>query len=98
MTGRGPFVVGGLLKRLRNIGESDLQRAGQCGGRLVSELADRAMLIGGVRLVIKALGGGGTGHRHHQDDDPRAPATATPCEFRVCVSSPDHRFHASRHA
>ena len=70
MTGRNPFAVGSLLKRLRNIGDSDLQRAGEFGGRLLSELADRAMLIGCVLLVTEDLGGGGTGHRHHEDDDP----------------------------
>ena len=92
MTGRDPLAVGSLLKRLRNIGESDLQRAGEFGGRLVSELADRAMLIGRVLLVTEDLGGGGAGHRHHQDNDPCAPAKAPPCEPRVCASSPDHRF------
>ena len=90
MTGRDPFAVGRLFQRLRNIGESDLQRAGEFGGGLVSELADRAMLIGRVLLVTEDLCGGCTGHRHHQDDDPCAPATATPCEPRVQVSSPDH--------
>ena len=90
MTGRDPFTVGSLFKRLRNIGESDPQRAGEFGGRLVSELADRAILIGFVLLVTEDLGGGGTGHRHHQDDDPRAPATATLCELRVHVSSLNH--------
>ncbi len=96
MTARDPFAVGSLLERLRNIGESDLQRAGQFGGRLVSELADRAMLIGCVLLVTEDLGGGGTGHRHHQDDDPCAPAKATTCKARVRASSLDHPFHASR--
>ena len=90
MTGRDPFAVGSLFERLRNIGEPYLQRAGEFGGMLMSELADRAMLIGFVLLVTEDLGGGGTGHRHHQDDDPCAPATATPCEPRVQVSSPDH--------
>ena len=92
MTGRDPFAVGSLFERLRNSGESELQRAGELGGRLVSELADRAMLIGCVLLVTEDLGGGGAGHRHHQDDDPCAPATATPCEPRVRTSSLDHRF------
>ena len=92
MTGRDPFDVGSLFKRLRNIGESDLQRAGEFGGRLVSELADGAMLIGRVLLVTEHLGGGGAGHRHHQDNDPRAPGKATPCELRVCASSPNHRI------
>ena len=92
MTGRDPFAVGSLLERLRNIGESDLQRAGEFGGRLVSELADRAMLIGCVLLVTEDLGSAGAGHRHHQDDGPRAPVKAARCELRVCASSPDHRF------
>ena len=92
MTGREPFAVGSLLKRLRNIGESYLQRAGEFGGRLVSELADRTMLIRCVLLVTKDLGGGGAGHRHHQDDDPCAPATAAPCKPRVRASSLNHRF------
>ena len=96
MTGRDPFAVGSLLERLRNVGESDLQRAEELGGRLVSELADRAMLIGWVLFVTEDLGGGGAGHRHHQDDDPRAPAKATPCELRVCASSPAHHFQVSR--
>ena len=90
MSGRDPFTVGSLFKRLRNIGESDPQRAAEFGGRLVSELADRAILIGFVLLVTEDLGGGGTGHRHHQDYDPCAPATATLCELRVHVSSLDH--------
>ena len=92
MTGRVPFAVGSLLKRLRDVGQSDRQRAGEFGGRLVSELADRAMLVGCVLLVTEDLGGGGAGHRHRQDDDPRAPAEATRWELRVCASSPDHRF------
>ncbi len=92
MTERDPSAVGSLFKRLRNISESELQRVGEFGGRLVSELADRAMLIGCVLLVTEDLGGGGTGHRHHQDDDPCAPATATPCEPRVRASSLGHRF------
>ena len=53
MTGRDPFAAGSLLKRLRNIGESDRQRAGEFGGRLVSELADRAVLIGCMLLVAE---------------------------------------------
>ena len=92
VTGRDPCAVESLFKRLRNIGESDRQRAGGFGGRLVSELADRAMLIGCVLLVTEDLGGGGTGHRHHQDNDPGAPVQATRCDLRVCASSPDHRF------
>ena len=72
MTGRDPFAVGSLLERLRNLGESDLQRAGKLGGRLVSELADGAMLIGLVLLVTEDLGGGGAGHHYNQDDDPCA--------------------------
>ncbi len=95
MTGRDPFAVGSLFERSRDIGESDRQRAGEFGGRLVSELADRAMLIGYVLLVTEDLGGGGAGHRHHQDYDPGAPVKAAPCELRVCAFSPDHRFHAS---
>ena len=67
MPRRDPFAVGSRLKRLRNIGESDQQRAGEVGGRLVPELADRAMLIGCVLLVTEDLGGGPAGHRHHQD-------------------------------
>ena len=90
MTGRHPFAVGSQFKRLRHIGESNRRRAGEFGGRLVSELADRALLIGCVLLVTEDLGGAGASHRHHQDDDPCAPATATPCEFQVCASSPDH--------
>ena len=90
MTGRDPSAVGSLFKRLRNIGESYLQRAGEFGGMLMSELADRAMLIGFVLLVTEDLGGSGTGHRRHQDYDPCAPATAKPCEPRMHVSSLDH--------
>ena len=90
MTGRDPFAVGSRFERLRNVDESDLQRAGELGGRLVPELADRAMLIRFVLLVTEDLGGGGAGHRRHQDDDPCAPATAKPFEPRVHVSSPDH--------
>ncbi|MCY4097053.1 MAG: hypothetical protein OXF40_02160 [Rhodospirillales bacterium] len=92
MTGRDPIAVGSLLKPLRNIGESELQRAGEFGGRLVSELADGAMLIGCVLPVTEDLGGGGTGHRHRQDYDPCSPVKAAPCELRACASSPDHRF------
>ena len=91
MTGRDPCAVGSQFKRLRNIGESDLQRAGELGGRLVSELADRTMLIGCVLLVTQDLGGGGAGHRHRQDDDPCAPATAAPCGLRLRTSFVDHR-------
>ena len=91
MTGRDPFAVGSQFKRLGNIGESGLQQAGEVGGRLVSELADRAMLVGCVLLVTEHLGGGGASHRHRQDDDPCAPAEAKRCELRVCASSPDHR-------
>ena len=92
MTGRDPCAAGSLFERLRNIGESDMQRAGEVGGGLLSELADRAMLIGLVLLVTEDLGSGGTGHRHRQDDDPCAPATATPCEPRVRASSMNHQF------
>ena len=92
MTERDPFAAGSLFEQLRNIGKSGLQRAGEFGGGLVSELADRAMLIGCVLLVTEDLGGGAAGHRHHQDDDPCAPATATSCEPRVRVSSLGHRF------
>ena len=92
MTGRDPLAVGSLLEQLRNIGESSLQRAGEFGGRLVPELADRALLIGCVLLVTEDLGGGGAGHRHHQDDAACAPAAATQCEPRGRASSPDHRF------
>ncbi len=91
VTGRDPFAAGSPLKRLRNVGEFDLQRVRKFGGRLVSELADRAMLLGCVLLVTEDRGGGGGGHRHHQDNDPCAPVKATPCELRVCASSPDHR-------
>ena len=92
MTGRDPFGVGSLREQLRNIGESDLQRAGEIGGRLVSKLADRAMLIGRVLLVTEDLGGGGTGHRHRQNDDPGAPAGAASCEPRAHWSPVGHRF------
>ena len=92
MTGLDPLAVGSRFERLRNIGEANRRRAGEFGGRLVSELADRAMLIGCVLLVTEDLGGGGAGHRHHQDNDPCTPATATPCELRVRASSPDHRL------
>ena len=96
MTERDPFAVGSRFERLRNIGESCLQRAGEFGGRLVAELADRAMLIGCVLLVAEDLGGGGTAHRRRQDDNPCAPATATPCESRVHTSALEHPFDASR--
>ena len=92
MTGRGPFAVGSRRERLRNIGESNLQRAGKLGGRLVSELADRATLVGRVLSVTEDLCGGGTGHRHRQDDDPGAPAGAASCGPRVHGSSVGHRF------
>ena len=92
MTERDPCAVGSQFKPLRNIGDSELQRAGEFGGRLVSELADRAILIGCVLLVTEDLGGGGTGHRHRQDDAPCAPATTTQREPRGRASSPDHRF------
>ena len=90
MTGRDPLAVGSLLEQLRNIGESGLQRAGEFGGRLVPELADRALLIGCVLLVTEDLGGGGAGHRHHQDDDPCAPATAMQCEHGARAPSQGH--------
>ena len=91
MTGRDPCAVGSLLERLRNIGETDLQRAGGLGGRLVPEQADRAMLIGRVLLVTEDLGGGGTGHRHRQDDDPGAPAGAASYEPPAHGSPVGHR-------
>ena len=90
VTARNAFAVGSPLKRLRNIGEFNLQRAGKFSGRLVSELADRAMLIGCVLLVTEELGTDGTGQRHHQDDAPCAPATATPCEPRERMTLLDH--------
>ena len=90
MTGRDPFAVGSLLKRLRNVGEFDQQRAGKFVGKLVSELADGAMLIGCVLLVTEDLGGAGTSHHHDQGDDPCAPATATPREPRVRAFFPEH--------
>lgn len=92
MTGRDPLVVGSLLERLRNIGASDLRRAEGFGGRLVRELADRATLVGRVLLVTEDLGGGGTAHRHRQDDDPGAPAGAASCELGLHGSSVDHPF------
>ena len=92
MTGRDPCAVGSLLERPRNVGGFDLQRAGEFGGRVVSELADRATLIGCVLLVTEDLGGAGASHRHHQDDDPCAPATARPYEPRARASSLDHRL------
>ena len=96
MTERDPFAVGSRFERLRNIDESYLQRAGEFGGRLVSELADRAMLIGCVLVVTEDLGGGGTAHRCRQDDNPRAPATATRCQSRVRTSALEHPFDANR--
>ena len=90
MTGRDPFAAGSLFERLRNIGESDMQRAGEFGGGLLSELADRAMLIGLVLLVTEDLGGSGAGDRSRQDHDPCAPGTAKLCKRRMHVSSLEH--------
>ncbi len=90
MTGRDPNAVGSLIERLRNIGESDLCRAREFGGRLMWELTDRATLAGRVLLVTENLGGGGTGHRHRQDADPGAPAGAAACEPQVQGSSVGH--------
>lgn len=89
-TGRDPIAVGSLLKQLRKIGEFNLQPAGEFSGRLVSELADRAMLISRVLLVTEELGTDGTGQRQHQDDAPCAPAAATTCEPRVRTTLLDH--------
>ena len=81
MTGRNPFAVGSLLARLRNVGEFDLQRVREFGGRLVSELADRAMLIGCVLLVTEDVGGGGAGQCH-----PKTTIQARQARLRRAIS------------
>ena len=92
MSGYDPSAVDRLLERLRNVRESDLQRSGEFGGRLVSELADRAVLIGCVLLVVDGRGGCGTGQRQRQEGDPGAPAKAASSEPCVYGSSFDHHL------
>ena len=92
MNGCDPSAVDSLLDRLRNVRESDLQGSGQFGGRLVPELADRAVLVGCVLLVADGRGGRGAGQRKRQDDDPGTPAGAASSEPRVDGSSLDHRL------
>ncbi len=60
MIGCDPSVVS-RFDRLRNVRASDLQGFGRFGGGLVSELADRAVLIDGVILVADDLGDRGPG-------------------------------------
>ena len=83
VTDCGPSSVGSLLERLRGSREPDVQGSGQCRGGLVSELADRAILIGCVLLVPSGRGGCSTDQRYRQDGDPGAPAKATSC--KPCV-------------
>ena len=90
MTGCDPSAVDGLLERLRNVRESDLQGSGQFGGRLVPELADRAVLVGCVLLVADGRDGRGAGQHQRQGDDPGTPAGATSREPRVHGFSLDH--------
>ena len=63
MSGCDPSAVASPLERRRNVRDSNLQGAGQFGGGLVSELADRAVLVGGVLLVADGRGGCSTGQR-----------------------------------
>ena len=92
MTGCDPTAGDGLFKRLRNVRESDLQGPGRFGGRLVPELADRAVLVRRVVLVADGLDGRGTGQHQRQEDDPGAPTGTTCCEPRVHGISPGHKL------
>ena len=92
MTGCDPSAVDSLLERLRNVRESNLQGSERCDGRLVSELADRAVLVGCVLLVADGRGGCGTGQNQRHGDAPGAPARAASGEPCVHGSSLDHRF------
>ena len=83
MTGFDPSAADGLLERLRNVRESDMHGSGQFDGRLVPELADRAVLVDCVLLVADGRGERGAGQRQRKDDDPGAPAGATSYETRV---------------
>ena len=91
MAGYDPSAVASPLEGRGNVGDSDLQGSGRFGGGLVSELADRAVLVGGVLLVADGRGSRGAGQRHRQDDDPGAPTTAS-SEPPVRGSSLDHLF------
>ena len=92
MTGCDPSAVDSLHERLRNVRQSDLRRSGEFGGRLVPELADRAVLVGSVLLVADGRDGCSTGQQQRQDDAPGAPAKATSGEPCVQEFSLGHRL------
>ena len=92
MTGCDPSAVDGMLERLRNVRGSDLQGSGRFGGRMVPELADRAVLVRCVLLVADGRNRRSTGQHQRQEDDPGAPAGATSCEPRVHGSSLGHQL------
>ena len=83
MTGCDPYAADGLLERLRNVRESDLHGSGQFDGRLVPELADRAVLVDCVLLVADGRGERGAGQRQCKHDDAGAPAGFTSYETLV---------------
>ena len=90
MTGCDPSAVDGMLDRLGNVREPDLQGAGRFGCRLMPELADRAVLVRRVLLVADGRDRRGAGQHERQEDDPGAPAGAASCEPRVHGSSLGH--------
>ena len=68
MTGCDPTARDDPFKRPRDVRESDLQGSGRFGGRLVPELADRAVLVRCVVFVADGLCGRGAGQ--HQRWEP----------------------------
>ena len=83
MTGCDPAAVVSRFDRLGNVGKPDLQECGRCGGGLVPELADRAVLVGRVLLVADGRNDRDAGQRDRQGDDPGAPPSAMACDARV---------------
>ena len=77
--GRDVAVTGKRVDQLRDVRRPDADGAGQIGGGMMTELADRTAL---VVVVVLAEGGGGrgAGQRDRQHRDPGAPARAASYE------------------
>lgn len=91
MAGWDPSGSRFLIERLRGVRKPQLRGAGQFGGGLVSELTDRAVLVGCVLLVPDGRGGCSPDQRDRQNGDPGAPARATSRKPCVHGSSFDHQ-------